>query len=153
MAETQLVGRCGLYCGACTIYRAYKDNGEFQRRVAAFFKCSPEKVRCEGCQVLTPECWGKSCAIVQCTAAKGFSYCYECPQFDDVRCDKFEGLAKRYMEDNVDVRANLSRIKTGQVKEWLEESRERFKCPYCTKPLPEGSAKCYHCGKPFEHML
>lgn len=153
MAETQLVGRCGLYCGACTVYRAYKDNGEFQTRVAAFFKCSPEKVKCEGCQALTSECWGNGCEIVKCTTARGFSYCFECPQFHDVRCDKFEDLAKRYMKDNVDVRANLSRIKTGQVKGWLEDSKKRFKCPICAKPLPEGSTKCHHCGKTLERML
>ena len=153
IAENNLVGRCGLYCGACTIYRAYEDSGEYRNRVAAYFKCPPEKVRCEGCQALTPECWGNDCEIVKCTTAKGLSFCYQCPQFDDESCMKFEDLAKRYMENNVDVRSNLSRIKAGQVEEWLGESKERFKCPYCKKPLTEGSTKCYHCGKTFERML
>ncbi len=151
--QSDLVGRCGLYCGACTIYRAYKDTGVFLNRVAKFFKCAPEKVRCEGCQALTPECWGNDCAIVQCTTSKGLSFCYECPQFDDKTCDKFEDVAKRYMEDNVDVRANLLRIKAGQVGDWLREIQERFRCPYCGKPLTEGSTKCHHCGKTFERML
>jgi len=151
--EGNLVGRCGLYCGACTIYRAYKDDGEFRDRVAAYFKCPPEKVRCQGCQALTSECWGNDCKIVQCTTARGFSFCYECPQFDAKSCEKFEDVAKRYTEDNIDVRANLSRIKAGQVETWLNESRERFRCHYCRKPLPEGSKKCYHCGKTFEHMI
>jgi len=153
MAETQLVGRCGLYCGACTIYRAYKDNGEFQTRVAAFFKCPPEKIRCEGCRALTPECWGNDCKIVQCTTAKGFSYCYECPQFDDKSCEKYDELASRYLEDKIDTRANLARIKSGQLEAWLNESTGRFKCPFCGKALPEGRENCYHCGKGFGKML
>ena len=153
MAETDLVGRCGLYCGACGVYRAYKDNGEYRDRVARVFKCPPEKVRCEGCQALTSECWGNDCKIVQCTTSKGFDFCYECPQFDDETCEKYDELAKRYLEDNVDVRANLKRIRSGQVEAWLRESRERFKCPHCGKPLPEGSKKCYNCGKEFVKML
>jgi len=67
MTNEDLVGRCGLYCGACSIYRAYKDNGEYLKRIATRFKCSPEKVRCEGCQILTPEFWGNDCKIVQCS--------------------------------------------------------------------------------------
>lgn len=151
--QSHLVGRCGLYCGACTIYRAYKDNGDFLNRVAKFFKCSPEQVRCEGCQALTPACWGNDCKIVQCTTSKGLSFCYECSQFDDRSCEKFEDLAKRYMEDGVDVRASLARIKTGEVEAWLRDSEERFRCPFCAKSLPEGRKNCYHCGKEFSKML
>lgn len=153
MAENNLVGRCGLYCGACSVYRAYKDNGEYLCRLATFFKCPPEKVRCEGCQVLTSECWGNGCEIVQCLRTKGFNFCYECAQLDDESCEKYEELAKRYLEDNVDVRANLERIKSGQVAAWLKESQQRFKCPYCKKPLPEDSKKCYHCGREFDKIL
>jgi len=154
VAEIDLVGRCGLYCGACSIYRAYKDGDEYRKKLAEFFKCPPEKVRCEGCQVLTSECWGNDCKIVRCLSSKGFNFCYECPQFDDKSCEKFEKLAKGYLEeDNVDLRANLAIIKSGQVKAWLKERIERFKCPYCGKPLPTGSKKCYHCGKDFAKIL
>jgi len=153
MAERDLIGRCGLYCGACSIYRAFRDGGEYRNKLAEHFKCPPEKVRCEGCQALTPECWGNDCEIVQCTTSKGFNFCYECSQFDDKSCEKYEELARRYSEDNVDVRANLERIKSGQLEAWLRESRERFKCPYCKKPLPEGSKKCYHCRKELNRIL
>lgn len=153
MVKNDLVGRCGLYCGACDIYRAYKDNGEYRNKLANYFKCPPEKVRCEGCQVLTLECWGNDCKIVQCLKGKGLEFCYECPQFDKRSCEKFEKLAKGYLEEDVDLRANLERIKSGQVEAWLKESRERFRCPHCKKQLPTGSKKCFHCGKEFSKML
>jgi len=143
------VGRCGLYCGACVIYRAYKDGGDYLRRVAEHFKIPPEKVRCEGCQVLTPSCWGYDCKIVQCLNAKGLDYCFECPEYEAESCEKFEKLAKAYLkEDNVDLRANLSVIKAGKVEEWLKKSEELFKCPFCGKPLSVSAIKkeCYHCG-------
>ena len=44
MVNRNLVGKCGLYCGACGIYRAYKDGGEYRQRLADFFKC-PQDAR------------------------------------------------------------------------------------------------------------
>lgn len=45
MQDENLVGRCDLYCGACTTHRAYKDAGEYPTRVANYFKCPPERSR------------------------------------------------------------------------------------------------------------
>ena len=150
MVNRNLVGRCGLYCGACGIYRGYKDGGQYRQRLADFFKCPPEKVRCEGCQVLTSECWGNDCKIVKCLNAKELQFCYECSEFETHTCERFEKFSKDYLtDDGVDLRANLAKIKTGKVDEWLRESEERFRCSHCGKPLPTSSfrKKCYHCGK------
>ncbi|MEM3699785.1 MAG: hypothetical protein QXL57_02815 [Candidatus Bathyarchaeia archaeon] len=48
MVNANLVGRCGLYCGACAIYRAYKDNREYLAKLAQHFKCPPEKCDAKG---------------------------------------------------------------------------------------------------------
>ena len=148
MVEKNLVGRCGLYCGACGIYRAYKDNGEFLKKLAEHFKCPPEKVKCEGCNALTPDSWGYNCKIVQCLKSKGLEFCYQCSQYENNSCEKFEKLAKDYLEDGEDLRENLERIKKGEIEDWLKESEEKFKCPTCGKPLPVygTKGKCYHCG-------
>ena len=148
MAEADLVGRCGLYCGACSIYRAYKDNGEYRDRVARFFKCPPEKVRCEGCQALTSECWGNDCTIVQCLKGKSLEFCHQCSEYKKDSCEKFGKLAQRYSKVGVNVRSNLERIRNGETEEWLRESEEKFKCQSCGKPLPVYGIKekCYHCG-------
>jgi hypothetical protein len=154
LANRKLLGRCGLYCGACGIYRAYKDGGEYRQRLATAFKCPPEKVRCEGCQVLTPECWGTDCKLVRCLNAKGLQFCHECSDYENHTCEQFEKFSKDYLtEDGVDLRANLSRIKTGDIDAWLKESEEKFRCSYCGKPLPTSSfrKKCYHCGQDLPH--
>jgi len=52
MADKNLVGRCGLFCGICSVYRAYKDSREFQEKIAERYGCLLEEVRCEGCQTL-----------------------------------------------------------------------------------------------------
>jgi len=152
LANRNLVGRCGLYCGACAIYRAYKDNGEYLERLAKHFKCPPEKVRCEGCTALTPECWGYDCKIVQCLRNKGLQFCYQCNEYKNKTCEKFEKLAMPYLEeDGVNLKANLERIRKGEVEEWLRESEEKYRCPVCGKPLSTGAMqrKCYHCGADF----
>jgi len=150
LVDHNLVGRCGLYCGACGIYRAYKNGGEYRQRLADFFKCPPEKVCCEGCQALTPQCWGNDCKIIRCLYTKGLQFCHECSDFKKHTCKKFEKFSKDYLEDDgVDLRANLARIKAGNIDEWLKESEEKFRCPYCGKPLPTSSfrKRCYYCGK------
>lgn len=154
MADRNLIGRCGLYCGACGIYRAYKDGGEYRQRLAIAFKCPVEKVCCEGCQALTKDCWGNGCEIVKCLNNRKLQFCYQCSEFESHSCKKFEEFSREYLKDDcVDLRANLARIKAGAVKEWLKESAEKFRCPYCSKPLPTASfrSKCYHCGKELTH--
>ena len=150
LVDKNLIGRCGLFCGACGIYRAYRDGGEYRQRLADFFKCSQEKVRCEGCQALTQECWGNGCKIVRCLNGKGLRFCYECSDFENHSCEMFEKFSNRYLkEDDVDLRANLARIEADDVDAWLKESEQTYRCPYCSKPLPTKSfrRKCYHCGK------
>jgi len=148
LVNRNLVGRCGLYCGACSIYRAHKDNGEYLERLAERFKCPPEKVRCEGCMTLTPDCWGYNCKIVQCLRSKDLEFCYQCNEYYKGTCEKFGILATGYLENGEDIRANLERIKKGEIEEWLRESEEKYKCPSCGKPLSVGAIKkkCYHCG-------
>ena len=148
MVKTNLVGRCGLYCGACGIYRAYKDGGVYRQRLAENFKCPPENVRCEGCHALTSNCWGNACAIVQCLNEKGMRFCFECADYDNQQCEQFQQLAKRYHDFDVDLRSNLGRIQAGDMDDWLQESNTKFRCPKCEKPLPARLLKknCYHCG-------
>jgi hypothetical protein len=62
LVNENLVGRCGLYCGACIIYRAGKDSEKLRRTVAEKENCKPDEIRCEG--------WGKNCKIVKCLEAK-----------------------------------------------------------------------------------
>jgi hypothetical protein len=148
LADKNLVGRCGLYWGACSIYRHHKDDGEYLKLLAEHFRCPQEKVRCSGCQALEPEDWGYECNIVQCLRGKGLEFCYQCGEYGKGGCEKFGKLAARYLEDGEDIRAGLERIKNGEAEAWLKECEEKYKCPKCGRPLPVGrmKRKCYHCS-------
>lgn len=147
MVDGSLVGRCGLYCGACSIYRAYIDGGEPRKTLAEKFKITEDKVRCNGCSALTPECWGTGCKIVKCLDDKGYKFCYECDSFKDRTCEKYEKIAVGYLERGEDMRKNLERIESGDTVAWLLEQDMRWRCPSCGHPISVWWKKCTACGK------
>jgi len=146
MSEGILIGKCGLYCGACTIYRAERDNQEWRGRIAKKNNCSIEQVRCNGCGNLSSECWGNGCKIVLCTREKGVNFCFECQEYKNDNCNKFKRLANDYLEIGVNLKENLLRIQEGNAEEWLQESQKKFTCNACGKPLAMWTTKCHHCG-------
>ena len=147
MAGTELVGRCGLYCGACHIYRAERDDQAWRRRMADHFKCRADQVRCGGCRALTEECWGNGCKIVNCLREKGYDSCHDCPQLE-AGCEIFDRLSAGYLEDGVDLRKNLSEMFAEGCAAWSERAARKYTCGSCGGPLAAGQDKCQHCGKP-----
>ena len=147
LSNYELIGKCGLYCGACTIYIAQRDNVSFRNKLASNFNCLPEQVKCNGCGSLSSECWGNGCDIVKCINTKGYKFCYECDEYFNNSCKKFDSLANRYFENsNVDLRSNLKMIEAGEIETWLEKSKSRFTCNSCKNPIVSGAKKCHHCN-------
>lgn len=150
MITKSLIGRCGLYCGACSIYRAYKDSRKLQETLARKHKCSVEEVRCEGCQVVLKkgwsgeENWGRNCKIIQCLDAKKLKFCYECNDYE--KCERFNELLDAYLQYGENLRDNLNKIKTGKAEEWLEEQDKKWRCLSCNKPVSMYLTECHWCG-------
>jgi len=137
-----LIGRCGLYCGTCDIYRVYLNKEkEKQKRMAEFFRCKPEQVRCQGCQNLTPDDWCSGCKILACLARHSYRYCYECNKIET--CDIYQELNGRY--DNLPFE-NLMRLKECGEDRWLKEQRQRWSCPQCGTALAYEQEKCPPCN-------
>lgn len=63
-ADSKLIAKCGLYCGACRKYLAEK---------------------CPGCAENEKAGW---CGIRKCTKEKGIASCAGCNDFTDVNCCK-----------------------------------------------------------------
>jgi len=147
--DTDLVGRCGLYCGSCIIYRAERDSEELRKSIAERNDCKVEEVHCGGCQTLmeygwdADKVWGKNCEIVNCLESKNLETCYDCED----RCRKFEDWYKEMLNHNEDLKKNLKWINEGDVEDWLKGERERWSCPECGNPLIINLEKCHHCGK------
>jgi hypothetical protein len=69
MVDTTLAGACGLYCGACGIYRMYKDKDTERLEGTArdVFHCQLEDIRCEGCRGPVDCHWSPDCRFITCT--------------------------------------------------------------------------------------
>lgn len=152
MVNKNLIGRCGLYCGICAVYRAYQDSKELQRKLAEKHGCPPEEVRCEGCQVLGTypwiyeKQWGSNCKMVKCLNAKRLTFCFECSDYDN--CPKYTELVESCYGLAMDLRANLQLIQEGKEEEWLLEQDKRWRCPKCGNPIIVSYEfkNCHWCG-------
>jgi len=156
LVNKNLVGRCGIYCGSCIIFRAYKDSEKLRQKIAERENCKPKDIRCEGCQTVLvdgweSEEWGKNCQIVKCLEAKGLNFCYECTIYPN--CEKFRALAKHSLTYGEDLAENLNKIRTNKVEEWLEEEAEKWKCQKCRKSISRHLTDCHWCGTKLREQL
>lgn len=149
LVNKNFVGRCGLYCGTCLVYRAYKDSEQLRAKIAKEEDCRPEEIRCQGCQTVlingwNSKEWGRNCGIVKCQESKGLKFCYECDAYPD--CEKFHRIADGLHKRGVDLLENLTRIKAGQTDEWLKDQEEKWRCRKCHKPVSAYLDECHWCG-------
>jgi hypothetical protein len=146
MKDAELVGKCGLYCGVCAIYRAQRDSPELRQQLAEKYNCSYEEIRCDGCGALTSKCWGFDCYIGSCIGSRHLEMCDECPKFDNRLCDDFEDMAARYAGYGIDLRENMELIREDRIDELIDSTERYFACKSCGKLRAAGLSKCHHCG-------
>jgi hypothetical protein len=151
MSERNLIGVCGIYCGACLIYRAYKDKDQKLVQQLARYGLSKEQIHCEGCvsNNLSPTC--EKCSFRDCAKQKGFTFCFECA---DQPCAMIVDLAeKRSKTDHLPhlrlCLNNLNTLKREGIPEWLRQQEDRWKCAKCGKKLYWYSQSCPECGTEF----
>ena len=150
MEGEHLAGACGLYCGACTLYRVRhdpdrKDADSVLKTFAEGFNVPVEKVRCEGCLSDGPrspfcaECEIRRCALT----TNGVIRCSDCSKFP---C----GLIIKFNNDGVphhsDCLKNIRRQQQIGVYEWCQEEYERIRCQFCGVSLDWYAQTCHRCG-------
>jgi len=141
-----LIGYCGLYCGACGIRQGrIKQAVENLRNVISgygFDKIAPELAKWEpafqhykefetvmdGWVKLFGECPGcikgggdPNCAVRECCRQKAFATCAECAEMDS--CEKVKQYGPRALE-------GLHRIKVIGADKWAEEIQKRADAGY-----------------------
>jgi predicted RNA-binding Zn-ribbon protein involved in translation (DUF1610 family) len=142
MTDLTLAGACGLYCGACGIYRMYHDHDQerLEKSAREVFHCRPEQIRCKGCHGPMEDHWSPDCTIAACVAERGYVFCFECPDF---ACD---GLTA-FSADRGDLPiSNLRRMAKVGPEAWLEEQAARWQCPSCHHAVDIYSQTCRACG-------
>ena len=160
MAEEHLATVCGLYCGACTIYRARLDNN--QKRLEEFLKTLSSNypqlsvtlndLYCDGCLAqgrLVSYC--QYCRIRQCANDKpGVTRCSDCSDFP---CSFITDFNNDGLRHHAEALKNLRRQQETGVEAWLKEEEERWRCPQCQAPVEWYAQTCFHCGTPQPNRL
>ncbi len=142
MTDTPLAGACGIYCGACGIYRMYKDRDTERLEQAAreVFHCQPDDIRCEGCRGPLDRHWSPECRFLACTRERGITFCHECTDFS---CDDLSAFSADHRDIPL---SNLRRLAKVGLAAWLAEQEARWRCPACGKPVDIYSETCRACG-------
>ncbi len=150
MGKMDVVGRCGIYCGACPLYRGTRGDEEARSFARGVWKTPPNRMTCNGCHNLGPEAHGVDCPRRKCMDARGYGYCSECPDYATGGCEKFESMDRYFRKRGESLRANLERITSGDVDAWLAEEADRNSCPACGHPVFFEAKRCPGCGKPLK---
>ena len=149
MVGANLISRCGIYCGACYVYRAFKDGGNFLDETSKKQGALKKEVRCGGCLGPVEDLWRncRGCPVRPCLDKKGYVYCFECRDFEDDSCERYEGLSLFCGERGEDIRAAMERVRAGEAEAWLREQDEKWRCPACGGPTSWYEEACHHCGE------
>ncbi len=150
MEGEHLAAVCGLYCGACSLYRARRDENperleELLKPLSERWQVPKDELNCDGCLAggrLMPHC--RDCKIKQCAAEKeAVTRCSGCPDFP---CQIITAFNNDGVRHHAEVLDNIRRQQKVGVTEWLQEQFERWRCQFCGVSLDWYARSCYRCG-------
>lgn len=150
MTGSDIIGRCGLYCGACPIYLGARGDTDASRYVLEEWKLPEEAIECGGCRALTQESSGSKCELVPCMDGKGLEYCSGCAEYEDGSCAKFIKSEEMCRSIGIDLRENLKRLSDVGEEAWLAEQEKRWSCPDCGSPFFWQAKRCPSCERPLK---
>ena len=151
MENKNLIGYCGIYCGACPFYRSeipdrakeLKELLEQEkfRQIAVPFDWVGDyrefkkwvnflaRAKCRGCGAGGGNPF---CSIRKCCQKKGILSCADCPEFP---CRKLDWISERYRKWNL---KNLVQIKELGCEEWLKEAQAEVSKGFITGAIVKG---------------
>ena len=128
-----LIAPCGMNCGLCKGYLAYKHGTPRQRgRITYCAGCIPREKNCyikRGCKSLSKH---------------QIQYCYQC---EEMPCKHLAHLDKRYRERyGMSMVENLKMIKEKGIDEFQKAQEAKYSCPSCNDVVCVHDGKCYSCN-------
>ena len=129
----ELIAPCGMYCGYCNNYLAFKNSIQKKR-----YKVS----HCSGCRIRDKQCsfFKKRCKYIR---DKEVRYCFQCVEYPCeilIRFDK--SYQKRY---NVSFINNFKIIQELGEEEFIEYINRDYTCNKCGEVKSVHSGNCYVC--------
>ena len=132
--EKELIAPCGMNCGICSGYLAYKyDIKSNGIGVPYCIGCRPRDKKCAFLK--------KRCSLL---LAGQVQYCYECKDFP---CKGLEHIDKRYRSlYRMSMIENLKFIGENGIEQFLESEEEKWRCPECGDTICCHNGICFSCG-------
>jgi hypothetical protein len=148
----QLVGICGLYCGTCPNYLAYRENDEEQlRRISEETGIPIGDIRCDGClsETVFPPCKDCRHGFRQCARGKNVTWCFQCDEFPCQRLTAFRTVhIVNGISHHAHIIEDLQYMKEHGVERWAEDQEDKGRCPECGKVLYWYVRTCPGCHTP-----
>lgn len=136
------VAVCGLYCGACDLWRQTHDQDDV-------LKSDIETVSggstCDGCRssLLSRHCL--KCEMRACALAKGFGTCADCPEMPCEKVSAFDADSYTHHDGCIE---QLRAMRAIGVAAWTEARLREWRCPTCGEPFSWYAKTCGKCGGP-----
>ncbi|MEN6460337.1 MAG: DUF3795 domain-containing protein, partial [Syntrophomonas sp.] len=155
MSDFNYDSYCGLYCGACSIMKAYQSG--IKDPFACFWSDEAgAELKCYGCKMDevfkgAADFGGcAKCAIRACAKEKGVERCLNCPDFPCQNFNPDTEIAK-FLFDKLPhmstIATNLQMILSKGASSWLEEQKAQWICPDCQTDYTWYATHCSNCGK------
>jgi len=141
--DKELAAVCGLFCEACTLYIATKEDPERLKGLAARFQLSEEAVKCYGCRSDKRGPYCAMCKMSSCAAERGIEFCSEC---EDYPCSELKQFQSE-RPHRIELWEDLKRIKDTGYKNWLKEIKGNYTCSKCQSINSAYDIKCRKCGE------
>ena len=138
-----LAAACGLFCEACSIYIASREDPDRLALIAAGFGQTREDTYCEGCRAERRALYCRSCKMSACAAERGLAFCGDCPRYP---CAEIEAFGREYPH-RAHIHEDLQRISDIGSEAWMEETRRRYACPACGTINSAYDLSCRRCGR------
>lgn len=142
----ELLGACGLYCGACYHYRASTPDGRHLLEEARRQGQSLQGYTCHGCRssllYIHPGC--AQCQIRACTDRQGLAHCGLCAEFP---CDRIQAFRNDGRIHHLDSIRQLEQLAATGPSLWLDAQASRWRCR-CGAPYSWYETDCHACGAP-----
>ncbi|MDH5185626.1 MAG: DUF3795 domain-containing protein [candidate division WOR-3 bacterium] len=143
MTGKNLIGYCGLYCGACSFKAAYDSNDRrhIMPMPSKYDRFKNEELRfCPGCQ---SDKMGKDCKIRNCAVNRGLAHCGLCADFP---CEIITGFNNDGIPHHNEAIKNLKQLRELGDESWLQSQEKQWTCE-CGSRFSWYVEKCLNCAK------
>ena len=142
-ADKNLAAVCGLFCPACHVFIATREDPAKLAAMSQRYQRSIEELQCNGCRS-AKRCFycETMCFMAKCAAGKGVEFCGDCAEYPCKGLKEFQSLAPHRIE----LWKNHARRKEAGLEKWYAEMIEHYSCPQCKTINSAYDLKCRKCG-------